>query len=59
MVDAGSKLLKAGPAIPDQAPSMVIHSTKLTQLPIFSVNFLLSPLVLLGFNDVNRNLILG
>lgn len=27
MVDAGSKLLKAGPAIPDQAPSMVITHT--------------------------------
>ncbi|KDO83433.1 hypothetical protein CISIN_1g017944mg [Citrus sinensis] len=26
VVDAGSKLLKAGPAIPDQAPSMVIPS---------------------------------
>lgn len=24
MVDVGSKLLKAGPAVPDQAPSMVI-----------------------------------
>lgn len=24
VVDAGSRLLKAGPAVPDQAPSMVI-----------------------------------
>lgn len=36
MVDAGSKLLKAGPAIPDQAPSMVIlYASKISKLSLF------------------------
>lgn len=32
VVDAGSKFLKAGPAIPDQAPSMVINLINLCPL---------------------------
>lgn len=48
VVDAGSRLLKAGPAVPDQAPSMVI----IKHLLLASYSLLgCSEFFLLGFGE--------